>query len=157
MAILELTTGKFGWSATSNREQQKILIIRTHHSETQSSQNMCLQRSRIGACIFSWQIAHISPAAETYINDKLSSTIDHTLEITKRQTSFTDTKKTFTYYRPLIRFYPSLFSSMFFFSPNQHSFIHKRQMLPIFPKYTNMLSMTINNTSPSPTQGICNK
>lgn len=37
----------------------------THHSETQSSQNMCLQRRRIGVCIFSWQMAHRSPAAFT--------------------------------------------------------------------------------------------
>lgn len=40
----------------------------THHSETQSSQNMCLQRRRIGVCIFSWQMAHRSPAAFTCIH-----------------------------------------------------------------------------------------
>lgn len=40
---------------------------RGYHSDTQSSQNMCLQRSKIGACIFSWHIAQRSPAALTCI------------------------------------------------------------------------------------------
>ena len=35
----------------------------SYHSETQSSQKICLQRRRTGTCIFSWQMAHISPAA----------------------------------------------------------------------------------------------
>lgn len=39
----------------------------TNHSETQSSQNMCLHRNKIGACIFSWHIAQRSPAAVTYM------------------------------------------------------------------------------------------
>lgn len=38
----------------------------TYHSDTQSSQNICLQRSKIGVCIFSWQIAQRSPAALTW-------------------------------------------------------------------------------------------
>lgn len=41
-----------------------------YHSDTQSSQKMCLQRSDIGACIFSWQIAHISPAARTWAHQQ---------------------------------------------------------------------------------------
>lgn len=44
---------------------------RTYHSDTQSSQKMCLQRSEIGACIFSWQIAHMSPAASTWVRQQI--------------------------------------------------------------------------------------
>jgi hypothetical protein len=43
-----------------------------YHSDTQSSQKTCLQRSEIGACIFSWQIAHISPAASTCISPTIA-------------------------------------------------------------------------------------
>ena len=38
-------------------------MTNSYHSETQSSQRTCLQRKRMGACIFSWRIAHISLAA----------------------------------------------------------------------------------------------
>lgn len=37
-----------------------------YHCDTHSSQKICLQRSKIGALIFSWQIAQRSPAALTY-------------------------------------------------------------------------------------------
>jgi len=43
-----------------------------YHSDTQSSQKTCLQRSEIGACIFSWQIAHISPAASTCMSPTIA-------------------------------------------------------------------------------------
>lgn len=43
----------------------------TYHSDTQSSQKMCLQRSAIGACIFSWHIAHMSPAASTWAHQQI--------------------------------------------------------------------------------------
>jgi hypothetical protein len=32
---------------------------------------MCLQRSDIGACIFSWHIAHMSPAASTWAHPQI--------------------------------------------------------------------------------------
>lgn len=48
----------------------------TDHSDTQSSQKMCLQRNSIGACIFSWQIAQRSPAAFTCIEIHLNRMID---------------------------------------------------------------------------------
>ena len=56
----------------------------TNHSDTQSSQKMCLQRSRTGVCIFSWHMAHISPAAFTCVKSftgKQSYTV-YTTELT---------------------------------------------------------------------------
>ena len=50
-----------------NKQNQRWEIeSRIYHSETQSSQKICLQRNRIGEWIFSWQIAQRSPAAFTW-------------------------------------------------------------------------------------------
>lgn len=52
-----------------------------YHSETQSSQKICLQWSKIGACIFSWQMAQRSPAASTYNSSITWESIVETLNV----------------------------------------------------------------------------
>jgi len=66
----------------------------TDHSDTQSSQKMCLQRNSIGACIFSWQIAQWSPAAFTCIEIRLNGMIYCCDQFIKRVTdSISNMKK----------------------------------------------------------------
>lgn len=69
--IITMWTGNFTTCKLMQVKEKGCRSKRHYHSETQSSQKMWLQLSRIGICNFSWQIAHRSPAATTCISSHI--------------------------------------------------------------------------------------